>query len=59
LPGLVACPPEAAVGELEDQGEGGEGRLHRRASPLNQPAATVFPIAVCGNHFPVNPLTRK
>jgi hypothetical protein len=29
------------------------------ASPLNQPAATVFPIVVCGNHFPVNPLTRK
>ena len=29
------------------------------ASPLNKPAGTVFPIVVCGNHFPVNPITRN
>ena len=29
------------------------------ASPLNKPADTVFPIVVCGNHFPVNPITRN
>jgi hypothetical protein len=29
------------------------------ASPLQKPAGTVFPIVVCGNHFPVNPVTRN
>lgn len=29
------------------------------ASPLKKPAGTVFPIVVCGNHFPVNPVTRN
>jgi hypothetical protein len=29
------------------------------ASPLKDPAGTVFPIVVCGNHFPVNPVTRN
>jgi hypothetical protein len=29
------------------------------ASPLNKPAGTVYPIVVCGNHFPVNPITRN
>ncbi len=29
------------------------------ASPLNKPADTLFPIVVCGNHFPVNPITRN
>jgi hypothetical protein len=29
------------------------------ASPLKDPADTVFPIVVCGNHFPVNPVTRN
>lgn len=29
------------------------------ASPLRKPAGTVFPIIVCGNHFPVNPVTRN
>lgn len=29
------------------------------ASPLKAPAATVFPVVVCGNHFPSNPLTRN
>jgi len=29
------------------------------ASPLKEPADTVFPIVVCGNHFPVNPVTRN
>jgi hypothetical protein len=28
-------------------------------SPLGAPAATVFPIVVCGNHFPNNPVTRN
>jgi hypothetical protein len=28
-------------------------------SPLREPASTVFPIVVCGNHFPVNPVTRN
>lgn len=41
----------------------GTGKLLRRtpqpdASPLKKPAAKVFPIVVCGNHFPVNPVTR-
>lgn len=27
-------------------------------SPLTKPAGTVFPIVVCGNHFPVSPVTR-
>ena len=29
------------------------------ASPLKKPADNVFPIVVCGNHFPVNPVTRN
>lgn len=29
------------------------------ASPLNEPARKVFPVVVCGNHFPVNPITRS
>ncbi len=29
------------------------------ASPLKKPADMVFPIVVCGNHFPVNPVTRN
>jgi hypothetical protein len=29
------------------------------ASPLKEPAGTVFPIVVCGKHFPVNPVTRN
>ena len=29
------------------------------ASPLKKPAGAVFPIVVCGNHFPVNPVTRN
>lgn len=29
------------------------------ASPLKEPAAKVFPIVVCGNHFPLNPVTRN
>ncbi len=29
------------------------------ASPLKKPAGTVFPIVECGNHFPVNPVTRN
>ena len=29
------------------------------ASPLNESASKVFPVVVCGNHFPVNPITRN
>ena len=29
------------------------------ASLLKEPAGMVFPIVVCGNHFPVNPVTRN
>ena len=29
------------------------------ASPLQKPAGKVFPIVVCGGHFPVNPVTRN
>ena len=29
------------------------------ASPLNEPASKVFPVVVCGNHFPANPITRN
>jgi hypothetical protein len=29
------------------------------ASPLDSPASTVFPVVVCGNHFPNNPVTRN
>ncbi len=29
------------------------------ASPLDKPAGAVYPIVVCGNHFPVNPITRN
>ena len=29
------------------------------ASPLKKPAAKVFPIVVCSNHFPLNPVTRN
>jgi hypothetical protein len=29
------------------------------ASPLKTPTSTVFPVVLCGNHFPLNPLTRN
>jgi hypothetical protein len=29
------------------------------ASPLKEPSGRVFPIVVCGNHFPVIPVTRN
>jgi hypothetical protein len=29
------------------------------ASPLDAPARDVFPVVVCGNHFPSNPVTRN
>lgn len=42
----------------------GTAKLLRRnpqppASPLAKPATKVFPIVVCGNHFPLNPVTRN
>ena len=54
---------EQAITEKTKQLDGTAKLLRRdpqpTASPLDRPATKVFPIVVCGNHFPFNPVTRN
>jgi hypothetical protein len=54
---------EQAVVEKTGQLDGTAKLLRREPepadSPLDKPATKVFPIVVCGNHFPLNPVTRN
>jgi len=53
---------QAVLGKTE-QLDGTAALLRRTPqpplSPLKEPASKVFPVVVCGNHFPVNPITRN
>jgi hypothetical protein len=54
---------EQAVFKKAKQLDGTAGLIMRdpqpAASPLGKPAAKVFPVIVCGNHFPLSPVTRN
>lgn len=54
---------EQAVFKKAKQLDGTAGLLMRNpqpaASPLGKPTHKVFPIIVCGNHFPLSPVTRN
>jgi len=54
---------EQAIVEKTEQLDGTAKLLRRdpqpAGSPLAKPATKVFPVVVCGNHFPLNPVTRN